>query len=102
MWRLLYPFRTGGFHFRKQAALGPYVIDFVCHHSGLVIEVDGGQHYAAAGRAADAMRDAYLNERGYRVLRFSNLDVLTNPGAVYASVSEQLRADVPRIRKAGQ
>ena len=98
----MFPLRTGGFHFRKQVAIGPYVVDFACHHARLVIEVDGGQHYADTGKAADAAREAFLKEHGYTVLRFSNLDVLTDPDAVYWTVSGHLQASAPRIRKAAQ
>ena len=62
MWLLLHPFRTGGYHFRKQVAVGPYVADFVCHHARLVIEVDGEQH--GKTERADAARDSYLHARG--------------------------------------
>jgi len=90
LWRLLYTFRTSGYHFRKQRQVGDYFPDFVCHHAHLVIEVDGGQHYADAGLAHDAMRDAFLRSRGYDVLRFSNLDVLTNPDGVFDIVAQSL------------
>lgn len=62
-------------HFRRQAPIGPYVVDFVCHRHRLVIEVDGGHHGLADQAAADARRTAWLATRGYRVLRFSNAEV---------------------------
>ncbi|MDR3473843.1 MAG: endonuclease domain-containing protein [Devosia sp.] len=89
-WRLLFPFRTGGFHFRKQAQVGNYYVDFVCHHARLIIEVDGDQHGTANGISRDEVRDRYLNDRGYRVLRFGNRDVLTNPEGVFRAVAEAL------------
>jgi len=90
LWRLLYTFRTSGYHFRKQSQVGDYFPDFVCHHAQLIIEVDGGQHYADAGLAHDATRDAFLRSRGYDVLRFSNLDVLTNPDGVFDIIAQSL------------
>ncbi|CDP50244.1 DNA methylase, putative [Devosia sp. DBB001] len=90
LWRLLYTFRTSGYHFRKQSQVGDYFPDFVCHHAHLIIEVDGGQHYADAGVVHDATRDAFLRARGYDVLRFSNLDVLTNPDGVFDIVAQSL------------
>ncbi len=82
MWRLLFPFRERGFHFRKQAPIGPYVADFACHHAKIVIEVDGGQHYSRDGQASDARRSEFLESEGYTVLRFSNLEVLSNSDGV--------------------
>ncbi|WP_421951286.1 endonuclease domain-containing protein [Pelagibacterium sp.] len=99
MWRLLHPFRTGGFHFRKQVAMGPYVADFACHRAALVIEIDGGQHYTEAGRVTDGPRTEYLGQKGYEVLRFSNLDVLQNPDGVYDRIHRYLAGFNPRPRK---
>src|SRR5712691_6896080 len=62
-------------HFRRQATIGPYFADFACHELKLVVEVDGGQHGETEGIAVDAERTAYLNARGYRVLRLWNNDV---------------------------
>ncbi|MFI4974877.1 MAG: endonuclease domain-containing protein [Caulobacterales bacterium] len=66
-----------GFHFRRQAPMGPYVVDFVCHRSRLVIEADGGIHNVDVVAARDAARDAWLAGRGYRVVRLSNAQALT-------------------------
>ena len=98
LWRLLFPFRSGGFHFRKQAQIGSYYVDFVCHHAQLVIEVDGGQHGTSNGISRDKARDRYLGDRGYRVLRFNNADVLTNPEGVFVVVADAL-SGVPLARR---
>jgi len=63
-----------GFKFRRQAVIAPYIVDFLCPHIRLVIEIDGDEHQANK----DAVRDAYLSEKGYRVVRFSNADVMVN------------------------
>jgi very-short-patch-repair endonuclease len=76
-WTLLEPWRANGWHWRRQAPVGPYVVDFVCKRIGLVVEIDGDSHYTEAGQRHDARRTAYLGERGYSVLRFSNEDALT-------------------------
>ena len=65
-----------GTHFRRQVVIGPYIVDFCSHGSMLVIEVDGEQHGFEGNRARDDMRTAFLNSQGYRVLRFSNRDVM--------------------------
>ena len=59
----------------RQKVLGPYIVDFYCAAKQIVIELDGSQHYDEAGHAADIQRDAYLNELGIRVLRYSNSDI---------------------------
>src|SRR5262245_4118658 len=61
--------------FRRQVPLGGFIVDFVSFELKIIIEIDGSQH---AGNLRDAMRDRYFAERGYRVLRFWNNDVLKN------------------------
>ncbi len=97
LWRLLYPLRTGDYHFRKQEKIGPYYVDFVCHHAGLIVEVDGETHYVADAPRRDARRDAFLRNEGYSVLRFTNDDVMQDADAVYRVISDALR-DRPKRR----
>ena len=59
----------------RQKVLGGYIVDFYIAEAKLVIELDGSQHYAPAGMAADKPRDAYLHSLGLTVLRYSNADV---------------------------
>jgi len=102
MWRLLYPFRTGDYHFRKQVQFGPYYADFACHHAKLVIEVDGDTHGATAAISHDLRRDDFLRMRGYTVLRFSNLDVMTNPDGVFDVISTALDGQPQNSRSSSQ
>ena len=97
-WRLIFPLRTGGYHFRKQVQLGPYYVDFACLHAGLAIEIDGTTHDADITRANDRARDEYLRSRGFRVLRFTNDDVLFNPEGVYHMLCEALRDRSTNLR----
>jgi len=92
LWNLLRPYREQGYHFRRQVPIGPYFADFACHHARLVIEADGVSH-DDAGR--DARRDAYMQSRGFRVLRLSNADIVANAEGVLALVGEYLRGVVP-------
>jgi very-short-patch-repair endonuclease len=78
--------------FRRQHALGPYVLDFACVAQRLVVEVDGGQHN---GSARDAVRDAWLSSRGWRVLRFWNNDVMSNMDGVLRVICDALAALPP-------
>jgi very-short-patch-repair endonuclease len=68
LWAKLRNRQLEGLKFRRQDPLGPYTVDFVCFERKLVIEVDGGQHAAAAEQ--DELRTRRLRERGYMVLRF--------------------------------
>jgi very-short-patch-repair endonuclease len=91
LWRRLRALLGKEFHFRRQATIGRYFVDFACHQSRVVIEVDGSQHMVRVG--ADAARTAFLNSRGYRVLRFWNNEVLQQTEAVMAAIHEALCAD---------
>jgi very-short-patch-repair endonuclease len=75
-----------GSHWRRQATIGPYFADFSEHNLRIVIELDGGQHAEQRQAARDAARTAYLNGRGYRVLRFWNNDVLNSLEAVLTAI----------------
>ena len=94
-WRLIYAIRQAGWHFRKQAPVGRDVVDFVCHRARLIVEIDGDSHYTEAGIASDAVRTAFLTGEGYRLLRFTNLDVMENGEAVYDAVIAALGASGP-------
>ncbi len=77
-----------GCKFRRQVPLGRYIVDFASLENGLIIEVDGGQH---AGNTQDMQRDSWLQEQGYRVLRFWNHDVLQNTEGVLTRIRETLQ-----------
>ncbi|QDL96058.1 endonuclease domain-containing protein [Rhodopseudomonas palustris] len=75
-------------HFRRQAAIGPFIVDFASRGAKLVIELDGGQHDEQ--RDADAARTRHIEALGYRVLRFWNNDVLGNLDGVLAEIQSAL------------
>ena len=86
LWRLLRNRLMAGAKFRRQHPLPPYVLDFYCHDARLAVELDGGQHNEAAGRRHDARRDAFLAQKGIRVLRFWNHEVLNQTEAVLEAI----------------
>ncbi|MDB5614765.1 MAG: endonuclease protein [Devosia sp.] len=96
-WTLIESLRLGGYHFRKQVPLGPFIVDFACHHAKLVVEIDGDSHYTDEGLDKDRKRDAALAEHGFTVLRFSNLDVLDNPDGVYETLMAVLGQRPPSL-----
>ena len=86
LWSKLKGKQLKGLQFYRQKIIGNYIAYFYCAKAGLVIEVDGGQHYTEAGRTADAERDRYLQSLGLRILRYSDNDVLTNITGVVESI----------------
>ncbi len=87
LWCYLRNSQLGGWRFRRQHPIPPYILDFACLEVCVAVEVDGGQH---ADSGYDEARMAFLTERGWRVLRFWNTDVLRNPEGVAAHVLEAL------------
>jgi very-short-patch-repair endonuclease len=103
LWSELRDHRLNGTGFRRQVPIKNYIADFVCHAAKLVVEIDGGQHFSDRSKRADAARSAVIEARGFRVLRFSNHDVMTNRTgvleAIAAAVAERAPTlTLPRIR----
>ena len=82
LWHHLRNRALAGLKFRRQQAMGPYILDFYCHKRGLAIEVDGGQHFEPEQEARDQERSRWLESAGLRVLRFSNSEVLNRTDLV--------------------
>ena len=94
LWRILRAHRVG-VKFQKQVVLAPYIADFAAKSERLVIEIDGDTH--GDREAYDAARTAALGRMGYRVVRFTNNDVLTNLDEVVAAILRELgRTEIPR------
>ena len=88
LWSRLRGRQVDGAKFRRQHVIGRYIADFCCPDKNLVVELDGSQHIEQAER--DEHRTAFLLQRGYRVLRFWDSDVLVNPDAVMQRIAEAL------------
>jgi adenine-specific DNA-methyltransferase len=87
LWWHLRQKNLGGFRFRRQHPLGPYVVDFFCAEARLIVEVDGGQH----AEESDT-RSRWIEAQGYRLIRFWNNDVLGNTEGVLQEILAALRA----------
>ena len=87
-------FKTMGIHANRQKPIGPYIVDFYIASAGLVIELDGGQHYEDAGKEYDEKRDQFLREQRLTVLRYSNLDVNRNFSGVCEDILRHLGREV--------
>jgi very-short-patch-repair endonuclease len=88
LWHHLRAHRFDGFKFKRQQPLGRYIVDFVCFSRGLVIEIDGSQHVDASGY--DVVRNAWLQSRGFRVLRIWNDDMLARTAQALDAVWDAL------------
>ncbi len=91
LWRRIRYRQIFGHKFRRQAPIGPFIVDFLCVEQRLVIELDGGQHGMAGGQASDAVRDRVLAAQGFAVLRFWNNEVAENLDGVLERIAEALR-----------
>ena len=87
LWRHLRNGQIRGYKFRRQFPIGNHIADFVCWDAHLAIEVDGGQH---ADNRDDKIRRREIEALGFRVLRFWNNDVLSNPEGVLLLIDRML------------
>jgi very-short-patch-repair endonuclease len=84
LWAALRDRRLGGFKWRRQVPIGPFIVDFYCPSARLVVECDGGQH--AEQIEYDERRTRFLGGEGLRVLRFWNSEVLNNSDGVCLAI----------------
>ncbi len=84
-----------GFHFRRQAPIGRFIVDFACVKSRLIIEIDGSQHGSDHGRLRDRRRDEALAALGFRVLRFWNHEIGLEKTMVMDTIHAALTGALP-------
>ena len=107
LWLQLRAKRFDAVKFRRQKVIqderNRYIVDFAANDPKLVVELDGDTH---AGRETyDAERTRFLERKGYRVLRFSNLEVMENIDGVLthlASVIDEMRPPLPTLSPEGE
>jgi type I restriction enzyme R subunit len=86
LWDVLRDRRLEFLKFRRQYPIGIFIADFCCRERKLIVELDGDVHDARQQRAWDENRDAYLRQRGFKILRFRNEVVLENPDSVLRQI----------------
>ena len=91
LWRRLRRRQISDTKFRRQEALGPYIVDFISFNPRIVIELDGGQHATPPQQESDVRRDRWLEEQGFLVIRFWNTDVLLNMDGVLEKILDTVR-----------
>ena len=84
--------QIGGVQFYRQKNVGHYIVDFYCPKGKLIIEIDGGQHYEKEGMKKDRKRNDYLQGLGFKVLHFSDIDVLKNTDGILERIHEHLKS----------
>jgi very-short-patch-repair endonuclease len=90
LWRALKELPVDGTHFRRQAPIGPYVVDFLCPAAHLAIELDGGHHNEDETAKRDRVRQRWLEQEGYRVIRFWNSEITGDLTAVLERIYIEL------------
>ena len=91
LWNSLKARQVLGKKFRRQAGIGPYIVDFLCIECGLVIELDGDAHYTPNIHAYEDKRTAYLEKQGLKVIRFENCEIAEDWDFVLEKIQEELK-----------
>lgn len=80
-----------GRKFKRQHIIGCFIADFVCIETKLIIEIDGGYHSLPDQQTSDKERTAWLESQGFRVIRFTNAEVMQNTTNVLQQIKEKLK-----------
>ena len=91
--KLWYYLRAGRFEnikFKRQAPIGNYIIDFVAKEKNLIIELDGSQHMDNELQKHDAIRENYLKNLGYKIIRFYNNEIIENIEGVLEKIRQSI------------
>ncbi len=88
LWACLRAKRLEGYKFRRQHIIGTYIVDFYCPKCKLILEVDGSIHQAR--QIYDQSRECNLIARGYKILRFTNEEVLNDTDEVLKKIKDHL------------
>ena len=84
LWYYLRRKQLNGYRFRRQHPIDRFIVDFYCHELKLIIEVDGGSH--GDREEYDSIRTAWLESKGYKVIRFWNNQVMKETDAVIETI----------------
>ena len=90
LWSYLRKRTINNLKFRRQYPIENYIVDFICNEKKLIIEIDGGQHNDNRHIEYDKRRTKFLEDKGYKVLRFWNCDIDNNIEGVYETILKEL------------
>ena len=91
LWLALKNKQLAGRRFKRQVSIGQYVVDFYCPGEKLIIELDGEHHFTEAGYKHDLCRDKYLNDVGFKILRFENEVIFHRKEDVLEKIQEAFK-----------
>ena len=91
LWSEIRKKQLGGFRFRRQHPIGPYIADFACPLEKVVIEIDGWTHTSSTEVAHDLKRTTYLENQGWTTLRFWNDDILNSLNPSLSEIEQHLQ-----------
>ena len=86
MWNMLRDLRPYGARFRRETPVGPYIADFAWLSTRVIVEVDGDSHETVHGKRRDLVRDRFLQDQGFSVLRFDNGQVIDGQDFVFEEI----------------
>ena len=89
MWYYLKNKQLNNLKFRRQEAIGKYIVDFVCYEKKLVLEIDGSQHNDVEGIKKDNIKQKFLKDNGFKILRFWNNEVYENIEGVLSKILQE-------------
>lgn len=89
LWQILRNHNFYGYEIRRQSPIGNYIVDFVCRKKKIIIEIDGGQHNEPENIEYDKKRTKYLEQKGYKIIRFWNNEITKNIDGVYKKLQEE-------------
>ncbi|NEW80298.1 MAG: dihydropteroate synthase, partial [Gelidibacter sp.] len=102
LWDVLSGKKMEGYKIRRQYIIGNYIADFICLKSNLIIEIDGLIHQLPENKVNDKERTKWLEEEGYRLIRFTNKEVLSNLDLVLNKIEEALKVPPSGVRGRGK
>ncbi len=98
LWELVKSKKLEGYKFRRQHIIGNYIPDLICLDRRLVIEIDGSIHQLPENKESDAVRTEWLNSKGFKVIRFTNDEVLGTTDKTLELIVTTLK-EQPSIKK---
>ncbi len=97
LWDSLKSKKLAGFKFRRQHIIGTYITDIVCLDRQLVIEIDGLIHQLPENTEADEIRTQWLKQKGFKVIRFTNEEVIKKTNDILEIITNELNK-LPSIK----